>query len=76
MKISKEKHISIIGGAGHVGLPLGLAFAAKSYKVHLIDKNKNYLNLIKNNHMPFLKLVQKKYLKKLINLNPFIMKLV
>ena len=47
MKILKKKHISIIGGAGHVGLPLGLAFAAKKYKVHLIDKNEKYLNLIK-----------------------------
>ena len=47
MKIFKEKHISIIGGAGHVGLPLGLAFAVKNYKVHLIDQNENYLNLIK-----------------------------
>ena len=31
-------HISIIGGAGHVGLPLGLAFASKNFKIHLIDK--------------------------------------
>ena len=32
MKSISEKHISIIGGAGHVGLPLGLAFATKNFK--------------------------------------------
>ena len=51
MKSISEKHISIIGGAGHVGLPLGLAFAAKNFKVHLIDTNKKYLDLIQNNKM-------------------------
>ena len=34
------KEMSIIGGAGHVGFPLGLVFAAKNFKVNLIDKNK------------------------------------
>ena len=32
-----NKTISIIGGTGHVGLPLGLMFAEKKYKVQLID---------------------------------------
>ena len=71
MKIFKEKHISIIGGAGHVGLPLGLAFAVKNYKVHLIDKNKNYLNLIKNNHMPFFEVGSEKILKKINRFKSF-----
>ena len=34
-----NKSLSIIGGAGHVGFPLGLAFASKNYDVCLIDKN-------------------------------------
>ena len=29
--MSFEKNISIIGGAGHVGFPLALAFANKNY---------------------------------------------
>ena len=41
----KSKNISIIGGAGHVGFPLGLAFAEKGFEVNLVDKNKN--NLLK-----------------------------
>jgi len=31
--------ICIIGGAGHVGAPLGLALSSKGYNVTLIDKN-------------------------------------
>ena len=34
-----NNEISIIGGAGHVGFPLGLVFANKNFKVNLIDKN-------------------------------------
>jgi len=32
--------VSIVGGAGHVGAPLGLALSSKGYHVILIDKNK------------------------------------
>jgi len=33
-----NKSISVIGGAGHVGLPLGLAFASKNFRVKLVIK--------------------------------------
>ena len=39
MTFLKNKNLSIIGGAGHVGFPLGLVLASKGYKVNLIDKN-------------------------------------
>ena len=35
-----KRKISIIGGAGHVGYPLGLIFSSKGFKVTLIDKDK------------------------------------
>ena len=54
MKSLSKKSISIIGGAGHIGLPLALAFAKKKYNIQLIDKDKKNLNFIKNNTMPFL----------------------
>ena len=38
--------VSIVGGAGHVGTPLGLALSSKGYNVTLIDKNK--ANIKKN----------------------------
>ena len=53
MKSLSKKSISIIGGAGHIGLPLALAFEKKKYKIQLIDKDKKNLNFIKNNTMPF-----------------------
>ena len=36
----EQKKISIIGGAGHVGYPLGLIFSSKGFQVTLIDKDK------------------------------------
>ena len=64
MNFLSKKHISIIGGAGHIGLPLALAFAEKKFKVHLIDKNKKNLDIIKSNKMPFLEFGAGKALSK------------
>ena len=33
------KKVCIIGGCGHVGIPLGLAFAKKGLDVTLVDVN-------------------------------------
>ena len=71
MKIFKEKHISIIGGAGHVGLPLGLALAVKNYKVHLIDQNENYLNLIHAKNAIIAPINDNTEVKIITLLNPF-----
>ena len=49
-----NNNICIIGGAGHVGAPLGIAFSSKGHKVLLIDKNKTNINKINNGQMPFL----------------------
>ena len=62
MKIN-HKEISIIGGAGHVGFPLGLVFAKKKFKVNLIDKNRAYLSKINKGIPPFLEKDSKKLLK-------------
>ena len=61
-----HKEISVIGGAGHVGFPLGLVFATKSYKVNLIDKNKFFLKMINEGKPPFLEKGSKKLLTKCI----------
>ena len=50
----EEKIISIIGGAGHVGFPLGLAFAAKGFNINFVDLNKKNLNKIKSGIPPFM----------------------
>ncbi len=46
-------NIGIIGGGGHVGIPLGLAFAFKGFDVTLIDINQNVITQINQGIMPF-----------------------
>ena len=58
--------VSIIGGAGHVGLPLGLALSSKGHDVLLIDKNQKNMNKINNGIMPFVEDGCGKLLKKMI----------
>ena len=43
----------IIGGLGHVGLPLGLAFAAKGLNVALYDINEEVADTVRSGKMPF-----------------------
>ena len=68
-----NNYISIIGGAGHVGFPLGLAFADKNQQVNLIDLNKNNLNKIKRGVMPFYEMGAKKILLKALKKNKIIL---
>ena len=58
--------ICIIGGAGHVGAPLGLALSSKGYNVALIDKNQKNIKKINNGIMPFVEDGCEKLLKKMI----------
>ena len=52
--MNNNRKISIIGGAGHVGFPLGLIFSSKGYKVNLIDKHKENIKKINSGKPPFL----------------------
>src|SRR5262245_41054152 len=45
--------LAIVGGCGHVGLPLGLAFARKGLGVLLIDTNAQRVALVTRGGMPF-----------------------
>ena len=60
--MSTKRNISIIGGAGHIGFPLGLILGSKGFKVSLIDKNKNNIKKINNGEVPFLEENSKKLL--------------
>ena len=62
-----NNNICIIGGAGHVGAPLGLAFSSKGYQVILIDKDKNNINKINSGVMPFIEDGCQALLRKMIN---------
>src|SRR5438105_12969814 len=45
--------LAIVGGCGHVGLPLGLAFARKGYQVDLVDTSQERVAEVNAGHMPF-----------------------
>jgi|TARA_B110000444_G_C18784041_1_gene568955 UDP-N-acetyl-D-mannosaminuronic acid dehydrogenase len=51
---NKSIDVLIVGGAGHIGLPLGLLFAAKKKKVVLLDKDIKNIKKINNLEMPFM----------------------
>ena len=46
--------VVIIGGGGHVGLPLGLVLASKHHNVVALDNNSEIVNLINQGIMPFM----------------------
>ena len=56
--------ITIIGGAGHICLPLGILFANKGIDVTLYDKNYTAIKKINNYQLPFMEEDGKKLLKK------------
>ncbi len=45
--------VSIIGGCGHVGLPLGLALASVGHNVNLVDINPKAVEMINSGKLPF-----------------------
>jgi UDP-N-acetyl-D-mannosaminuronic acid dehydrogenase len=48
-----ERDIVVVGGCGHVGLPLGLAFANRGLDVGLFDVNEQAVSGVLSGHMPF-----------------------
>ena len=48
-----DHDICVVGGAGHVGLPLALAFAAARQRVLIYDLNAKVMEQIKGGAMPF-----------------------
>ncbi len=65
------KEITIIGGAGHVGLAFALICTSKNIKVHIHDTNQKSINLIKKGVMPHKEKNGSKFLKEAINKNLF-----
>ena len=53
MKIKKDYDICIIGGLGHVGLPLGILFASKGLQVCLNDINEEVAKTVLRGDLPF-----------------------
>ena len=51
--MSFERDVVIIGGCGHVGLPLGIALAHSGLTVSLFDINQASVELVMSGRMPF-----------------------
>ena len=54
MPRQRDHDICIIGGAGHVGLPLALVFARAGKRVLIYDLNREAMETIKSGTMPFI----------------------
>jgi UDP-N-acetyl-D-mannosaminuronic acid dehydrogenase len=46
--------LTIVGGAGHVGIPLVLAFAEAGYRVNVHDVNQGALETLRSGRLPFI----------------------
>lgn len=58
--------VAIVGGLGHVGLPLGIVFADKGLKVCLCDIDKEKADIVKKGKMPFIEYGAEPILKKVL----------
>ena len=58
--------LTVVGGMGHVGLPISIAFANKNLKVISYDKNIDNIKYLKKEKMPFVEYNGDKNLKKSI----------
>lgn len=58
--------IVVVGGLGHVGLPLGLVFADKGLNVCLYDVDVKKSEMVKNGRMPFIEYGSEAILRKVL----------
>ena len=65
-KTKKRFDVCVVGGAGHVGLPLGIVFANKGLNVLIYDHNKKALNQIRSGSLPFMEHGAEPLLKKVL----------
>ncbi len=72
MSKGQNYDIAIIGGLGHVGLPLGLSFAQAGKSVLLYDINEEAIKTVSQGIMPFLEEGSEPILKKVINKNLYV----
>jgi UDP-N-acetyl-D-mannosaminuronic acid dehydrogenase len=59
--------VCVVGGCGHVGLPLAITFAHKGLKVSVYDINDRAIETVRSGRMPFLEQGAEPMLKQVIN---------
>ena len=62
-----EADICVVGGAGHVGLPLALVLASKGHRVRIYDVNQEALAKIRDGVMPFAELDAEPLLQRVLS---------
>jgi len=72
MHDDKTIHLVVVGGCGHVGLPLGLAFASKGVHVTLLDINEQAVQTLNQGKIPFQEEGAQEILDRHLNKNLFI----
>src|SRR5580658_11242765 len=50
----RNADICIMGGGGHVGLPLSIVFASRGRKVRIFDINRKTIDTVMSGEMPFM----------------------
>ncbi len=68
---SRKYDMVIVGGLGHVGLPLGITFADKGLKVCAYDSSEEYAELVRKGIMPFIEYGAEPVLEKVLANNTF-----
>ena len=66
VKSSKKYDVVIVGGLGHVGLPLGIVLAKIGLKVSLLDKDLNKALIVMNGELPFIEYGAEPILKEVL----------
>jgi len=64
--------ICIVGGLGHVGLPLGISFAKSGKKVVLYDINRETADMVLKGKMPFVEAGAEEVLREVVGKNLFV----
>jgi UDP-N-acetyl-D-mannosaminuronic acid dehydrogenase len=64
--------VCIVGGLGHVGLPLGISLAQSGRKVVLYDINKEVMDTFTQGEMPFMEKGAEEILKEVLEKNLFV----
>jgi UDP-N-acetyl-D-mannosaminuronic acid dehydrogenase len=64
--------ICVVGGLGHVGLPLGISFADSGKKVVLYDINQRAIDVVSQGRMPFVEAGAEEVLKNVLGKTLFI----
>jgi UDP-N-acetyl-D-mannosaminuronic acid dehydrogenase len=64
--------VCIVGGLGHVGLPLGISFAEAGKRVVLYDIDKKAIDTVSQGKMPFMEAGAEEALKKVLGKKLFI----